>query len=705
MKSHSDFKAVSLKRIEGEGDESSKKSALPSEADQQDQENENKAPAIPKEALRHPSQREIAAIISAFSSGSLGDAERLARTMVRFYPHYPFGWKALGMILNQAGHYQAALPPLAEAIRLSPKDAEVWNTLGNVHRGTGHQREAVTAYQAAIRCYVGHAEAHCNLANTLMIDSMRLTEAIAHSRMAIVLHPALSEAYYNLALSLRQQGLLDNAKWAYQHTLRIRPDFASGWNNLGDVLSALQRTEEARTAYHEAIRLEPLQPMARVNLGNLLREDKCYAEAKSLFRKALLIHPSHAEAWGNLGNVLRDLKLYDEADASYRCALCISPGFTHAYSNWGNLLRDLGRIGPALEVYRKAIPLQPDFAEAYYNQGITQYRAGSVEAARNSYHRAQRLQPEFAEVHLNLGFLYLSEGRYGEGWPLYEWRYKYFGLALKRRIDQVPEWDGCSDLKGRTILLYAEQGLGDTIQFSRFAHVIHRRGARVILEIQQSLVNLMSGLASDIQVVAQGETQVGYDCHFPLMSLPFVLGTTIETIPPYGLAWEPDPALIARWEDQLGPRRKLRIGLVLSGNPEHVNDQLRSIPWHTASHLASDDVEFFCLQKVVRPLDQEFIDGTENIRRFDAVIEDFVDTAILCELMDLVISVDTSVAHLSASLGRPTWVILPAMPDWRWMLGRQDSPWYPTVRLVRKPNDVPWESLFAELKKDLSEWG
>jgi tetratricopeptide (TPR) repeat protein len=659
----------------------------------------------PKDIPRHPSQRDIKAIIFAFSSGASNDAERLARTMVQLYPSYPFGWKALGMILNQAGHYEDALPLLKEAIRLSPEDAEVWNTLGNSHRGTGNQVEAVTAYQTAIRCHAQHPEAHCNLANTLMIDSRRLTEAIAHSRIAITLQPDLSEAYYNLGVSLRQQGSLENAEWAYERSLRIRPSFANGWNNLGEVLSAMGRTEDARISYHEAIRLDPRHIMARVNLGNLLRELKHYSAAEFIFREALNINPSHVQARGNLGNVLRDLKRYDEANAAYVYAICINPGFSHAYSNWGNLLRDLGQIDSALDAYRKAILLQPDFAEAYYNQGITQYRAGNVEAARKSYHKAQYLKPEFAEVHLNLGFLYLAEGRFGEGWPLYEWRYRYPGFALKRRIDQVPEWDGSTDLSGCTLLLYAEQGLGDTIQFSRFANVVCSMGARVILEIQASLVSLMSGLGDNVRVVAQGETQAGYDYHFPLMSLPLVLGTTLETIPIHRLAWAPDASLIARWEDQLGPHRKLRVGLVLSGNPDHVNDQLRSIPWHTASHLATDGVEFICLQKEVRPLDREFIDSTENIRRFDEAIDDFIDTATLCELMDVVISVDTSVAHLSASLGRPTWVILPAMSDWRWMLGREDSPWYPSVRLVRKPNHVLWENLFAEIKKDLSDWG
>ncbi len=581
---------------------------------------------------------------------------------------------------------------------MKDQDQPIWDSgdhkLGAVKRGLP-LTDLFDKYR-----YPKSAEIYSNLAS-ILIGSGATAQALNACRIAICLNPALFEAGFNLALCFREVKEIELACHWYQRSIRLQPAFARSWKNIGNVFVLLGREDLAEASFTEAIRLDSDDVMARVNLANLLQHRKELRKSQDLLHEAILLEPSMAEAYGNLGNILREQKNHAAAEMAYRRSTAISPDFTEALSNSGNLLRDLGRLDEAKIALQKAICLRPEFADAYYNLGVTLYRCGTVEAAHRSYERAIHLKPDFAEAQLSRGFLFLAEGRYLEGWPYYETRFEYPGFGLRRRLDNAPEWDGLASLSGKSVLLYAEQGLGDTIQFSRFALVLEEMGARVTLEVQEPLKRLLKRLSNGVFVISEQDPKVMYDYQLPLMSLPYRLNTTTETIPSCPQSLKPPPDVASRWRNRLGVAKRPRVGLVLSGNPEHVNDCIRSIPWCHIEKFLSLDVEFVCLQKELRSGDLKFIHETGGIRFFCDSIRDFVDTAALCMEMDLVLSVDTSVAHLAATLGRPTWVMLPSMPDWRWMIDRNDSVWYPTVKLFRKGFHESWECFFEMLGKEI----
>ncbi|MDP3310931.1 MAG: tetratricopeptide repeat protein, partial [Polaromonas sp.] len=387
---------------------------------------------------------------------------------------------------------------------------------------------------------------------------------------------------------------------------------------------------------------------------------------------------------------------------SYDQALALQPDHAQAYNNRGAALRDLQQYQAALDSYERAIALKPDYADAYNNLGVALGDLGRHPEARASYERACDLQPDYAEAHWNLALGDLQVGHFERGWQAYEWRWKREALApgLLRSFPQ-PLWLGTESLEGKTILLHAEQGLGDTLQFSRYARLVAQRGARVILEVQPPLLRLLTGLDGVAQVLAQGSESPPFDCHCPLLSLPLAFKTTLSTMPP-PLAIEKNPDSMARWAARLGTGQRPRIGLVWSGNPGHNNDLHRSIALaDLLGHLPSGP-QYVSLQKDVRATDRATLEARSDILHVGDDLEDFTDTAALCELMDGVVSVDTSVAHLAGTLGRKLWLLLPFNPDWRWMLERTDSPWYPGAVLCRQPAIGDWDSVLSRLGQQIS---
>jgi Tfp pilus assembly protein PilF len=424
--------------------------------------------------------------------------------------------------------------------------------------------------------------------------------------------------------------------------------------------------------------------------------------AKAGYEQILTIQPNHFAALNLLSAIAMQTNQPQLAVDLISKAIEVNPDVASPYYNRGVMLQKLKQHDDAIASYDKAIALNPNYAAAYANRGVALKELKLTEAAVTCYNKAISLDPDFADAHFNKSMVLLSEGDFERGWELYEWRWKCASYTTPRRDFFQPRWNGAESISGKTILLHREQGLGDTIQFCRYARLVADLGANVILEVEQPLVSLLSSsFGAQHQVVAKGSILPPFDIHCPLLSLPLAFKTTIATIPSRQAYLRIDSSKVSKWASKLCGSTKPRIGIVWSGRPAHTNDHNRSIKLFSLIPFIPYAFEYFSLQKEVREDDRATLHAYPNIRHFGDELEDFSDTAALCEQMDIVISVDTSVAHLSAAIGKATWVLLPSSPDWRWLLDREDSPWYPSARLFRQRNAGNWVDVFEEVNAAL----
>ena len=422
------------------------------------------------------------------------------------------------------------------------------------------------------------------------------------------------------------------------------------------------------------------------------------------FDRALSLRPGHAMTHFNRGNALQSLKQSEDALVSYDCAIDIQPDLALAHSNRGNTLQSLKRYKEAVASYDRAIELQPNYAVALYNRGLALHEIKRCKEAVSSYERAIDLQPGFAEAHLNQAISRLLVGDFLRGWQEYEWRMDVKSPGNRKRTFHRPQWIGSENISGKTIFLHSEQGFGDTILFGRYIPLVAARGARVILEVPLPLVELMATVSGVSQIVRRGDAPPDFDMQCPLPSLPLAFGTRLETIPsavPY-LRASPEAAM--NWDARLGAKHRPRIGLAWSGEPTHAGDANRSIPLSSLLSLLDIGATFVSLQKDVRATDATVLQGRSDLLDFRDDLKSFSDTAALVSQLDLVISVDTSVAHLAGALAKPVWVLVPFVPDWRWQLDRDDSPWYPTARVFRQDDARNWAHVIARVHAALSEF-
>ncbi|MGE4048208.1 MAG: tetratricopeptide repeat protein [Acetobacteraceae bacterium] len=394
---------------------------------------------------------------------------------------------------------------------------------------------------------------------------------------------------------------------------------------------------------------------------------------------------------------------YAQAEALAKLALATEPANPELHYLLGHAQYRLSRYQDAEHALRRSILIDPNHARANNDLAAALFALGRDEDAIRHIRAALRLDPTLPEAEETEAIWLLRQGRFREAWPKYEARYRTEKGQGLRRDFACPQWQG-EPIAGRTILLHAEQGFGDAIQFARYVPLVAQRGARVILEVHRGLGRLMAGLTGAQLVLERGQTLPHADLHCPLLSLPLIFGTDLDSIPasvPYLAAQD---ALVFKWRAHLGPRRGLRIGIVWSGNPAHRDDRRRTIPLGRFARLLAprDGCEFHVLQAAVRQDDKPVLASLPHVRDHSLLMPDFADTAALVSLMDVVISVDTSVAHLAGALGWPVWLLLPAMPDWRWMLGRDDSPWYPTFWLFRQRSPGDWDDVLGRVAQQLN---
>lgn len=602
----------------------------------------------------------------------------------------------------RAGRYLEAEQICQQIVSTRPECFDALYVLAVVQATLAKHAPALENYNRALVLQPHHAEALSNRGNTLKALK-RLEEALDSYDRAIALQPD-----YVLALTNRGAVLFDLKRYgealtSYDRALAIRPDHVEALYNRAGTLHALGRYEEALANYDKAINLRPQFAEAYANRGNSLNELNRFDEALNSFDRALMLRPNLVEALCNRGNALNRLKRFEDALTSYDRAVALHPGHAASHYNRGSTLHELGRHEKALASYDRALALQPNYPEALSNRGASLYELRRHGEALESYDRAIALQPDYPEAHWNAASLSLLIGDFARGWTEYEWRWKYETLASAKRNFAQPLWGG-EEMAGKTILLHSEQGLGDTIQFCRYAPLVAARGGRVILEVDKRLHPLMLSLVGVDQVVSAGESLPDFDVHCPLLSLPRVFGTRLTTIPSAGPYLHALPDKSAAWSARLGKRNGHRIGLTWSGNSAHHRDQIRSINLSALLVLLDTEATFISLQKDVRPTDAAVLGDHNDIVQFADALADFSDTAALISNLDLVISVDTSIAHLAGALGRPVWVLLPYLPDWRWLLDRDTSPWYPTARLFRQDDTRQWGGVLARVYDSLCEF-
>lgn len=511
------------------------------------------------------------------------------------------------------------------------------------------------------------------------------------------------DALHLLGMLNHQRGKPAEAHRLIAAALKVQPGSPDALSNLAMVLHALKRDDEALAAIDKALKLAPghLDPLN--NRGNILLDLKRPADAIAAFDAVLAKEPRHLQALVNRGNARTELGEPGQALKDYDAALAMAPFHPLALYNRGNALRALGRMQEALQAYEQALASAPNHPGAWLNRGIALAAFNRHAEALSSYARLLALQPDNAEAHFNNAMSMLTLGDYPGGFAEYEWRWKRVGMATRKEFRRPP-WLGDTPLAGRTILLHAEQGLGDTVMFARYAPLVAGAGAKVVLEAPPELKDLLAGLEGVAAVVARGEALPPFDLHCPLASLPLACKTDLAGVPadiPYLRVPE---ASIAKWRPRLGALTSPRIALAWSGRALHVNDRNRSLPLAQLEPLLSEPgLSFVSVQRELRPGEAEMLAREPRNTHLGGELESFADTAAVLALCDVVVCVDTSVAHVAGALGRPAIVLLPFQPDWRWTLDRDASPWYPAMRLFRQPAIGDWPSVIGRVKDELAK--
>jgi tetratricopeptide (TPR) repeat protein len=640
-------------------------------------------------------------------AGRLPQAEAIYRQVLASEPDHADGLHLLGLVLLQAGHPGGALESITRAVRLQPSNSVYHSSMAAALRGLGRRNEAIASYREALRCKPDNLDLH-NQLGVLLDEGGDVAGAEACYRL-VLRHPAgldlgaaraQVDARFHLANLLVRQKQCDEAISEFRQVLRQRPDFAAAHCNLGAVLFDLAAFEEGERCYREALRCNPAFAEAHGNLGGLLIKLGRLDEAEVSLREARRLKPDFAEALSNLGDLLRMQGRLDEAEICCREALRLKPDYVPAQLTMGNALRESGRFQEAEPCYRAALDRNPTWPEALNNLGTLLFDLGRPDEAIQSLRTALSQKPDYADAHFNLAVALLLAGRFEEGWREYEWRWKQEKKKPHLRGFSQPLWDG-ADLGDRVLLLHAEQGLGDTLQFCRFVPAI-AAGRRVVVEVQRPLLPLLSGLSGFESIVAQGDPLPPFDLHCPLMSLPRVLGITLDTIPQQTPYLRADAQRVAAWRERVALLDGLKVGLVWAGNQTMSGDRRRSMPIERLSALADlPGVSFVSLQKgpgasEPPPPGLSLHDWTDDLR-------DFADTAALIEALDLVIGVDTAVVHLAGALGRPVWLLNRFDRCWRWLLNRDDSPWYPGLRQFRQIQPGDWGSVLQSVRTALEQ--
>jgi tetratricopeptide (TPR) repeat protein len=601
-----------------------------------------------------------------------------------------------GVRLINQNKAEEALALLRRAAELRPDSPDFHHNLGVALAHRGRLDEAIASFHEAIRLKPDGASALSNLGLALAQQG-KIDEAVAAFRDCLRLQPDSVETLHRLGNVLRNARRPADSLPHLQEAVRLRPDSAELRHSLGLTLADLGKSDDAIAAYREALRLDPKYPDALNNLGIVLQNTGRSEEAITCYRQALRLRPHSSETYNNLGVALAARDRHEDAIMAYRSALQLMPDSAAAYSNLGNAFRQIGLVDDALAALDRALQLNPDYGEGYNNKAVALVQAGEPAAAVTCYDRALELKPDYPDAYLNRALARLLLGDYDGGLEDYEWRWKRPGRGMPDW--GRPLWDG-SDPVGRTILLWGEQGLGDTIQYCRYAAVLASRGATPLLCVPELLIRLLRTVPGVTRVESSSDKLPPCSAHAPLMSGMRLFGMRrLDDAPAPVPYLKADPAAAAACRERVRAGADLVVGVVWRGNPQYAGDRIRSVPPELMAPQAKvPGVRLVSLMKETTDAEREAA-GAADIGGADWA--DFAEAAAAFVNLDLVISVDTAAAHLAGALGLPVWIALPSAPDMRWGLGREDSPWYPTARLFRQQRRAEWGAVFERIADEL----
>jgi tetratricopeptide (TPR) repeat protein len=632
--------------------------------------------------------------------GRLEEAERIYAEVLEFDPTTADAWHLMGMVWMGQRQFATAAGFVAHAIRLRPDLPAYHTTLGDMMAAQGRLREASICYDEALRQDPFFTPALVNLGNLLQ-NQGQLREAAAAYARAIEADAGCADAFNNLGNTLGTLGRNQEAMECYREAFRLRPGAPEAPVNMAALCLREHREAEAEEWARLALTLRPGLTQALSNLSIALLNQQRYAEAERFAREAVAQAPEAEHLYSNLASILLQQKRWDEAEQACRRALGLRPVYPEAALNLGAVLEAGDRFEEAAAEYQAAIEMQPQYADAWANLGTVRQAQGRHEEARACFDEALRLAPGHAKAHFCRSLGILADGCLEEGFAEYEWRWKT--LRDAPRANSRLEWNG-EALAGRTILLSAEQGLGDTIQFARYVPLVAGRGGRVIVESQPGAVPVVRSVGGVAQVITVNDPLPDFDVRASLMSLPRIFQTSLATIPNRVPYVSFDQALAARVQKELGARRGVRIGLAWYGNPENAGDRRRSMPIGALVPLrAVPDVEWFNLHAGETARAQARPCGGW-VREILSDAGGLPELAALMSCLDLIVTVDTMPAHLAGALGRPVWNLLCHAPDWRWLKDRDDTPWYPTMRLFRQAQPGDWAAVIERVIQALSSF-
>jgi tetratricopeptide (TPR) repeat protein len=648
--------------------------------------------------------------------GRLAEALDHFAQVTRLKPDYAPAFRARGMVLVALGRAEEALAFLGQAVRLRPEDADANCDLGVGLDAAGRKQMALQCFDRAVAFNPGHAHAHHNRA-ILLAASGRHAEALESYDRAVALQPNNAAAHSNRGSLLHSLGRYRDALASFDRALALDPSLRTAWHNRGLVLGMLGERTEALSSFNRALEIEPDNATTHFERGKVLVTLNRPAEALASYERALARAPDDFQTLLHHAEALQLLDRHAEAIVDLDRATAIDPASWVAHNNRGVALDRVGREPEALESFARAIALNNSSAMPHTNAGNVSKALRRYSDAGLSFDRALAIDPEDAVAAWSQAHLKLLLGDFRGGWPLYDARFRVKALSAPARIMREPRWRGVEAVAGRRLLVHAEEGLGDTIQFCRYIAQVKSRGASVVFEVQAPLKRLLGTLTFGGRLIARGEPVGPIDLETPLLSLPAALGADLATVPrdvPY-LAAEPER--IKFWASRVGGGARFKVGIAWQGNVEaerRVSSRPRSVPLAAFAPLAAmPEVRLVSLQK---GLGREQLPGVNFAGQivdlgedFDHGSDAFIDTAAVMMNLDLVVTSDTSIAHLAGALGRPVWTVLSENPDWRWLTERDDSPWYPTMRLFRMPIGGKWsellESVAAALRSKISGSG
>ena len=538
-----------------------------------------------------------------------------------------------------------------------------------------------------------------NIIGVITVKENNHIEAINFFKKAQKIRPDNNLINFNLGKALSEIGNDLEAIKYYKIAIRLDKNHLGSWLNFANSLYQLERYDEALTHYDQAIKLKPDYAEAYHNKGNIFRKFKRYDEALSYYDQAIRLKPDYVDAFKNMGNTLHQLKRYEEALNNYNEAIRLKPDDYSAYNNIGITLNQLKRYEEALNNYNKAIRLKPDYPDAYNKMGITLHDLARYDEALNNYNEAIRLKPDYAEAYLNKSYVELILGNFVKGWDLYQYRWRvnddnnYFYSHIKLL-------DSISDLKNKKVIVWQEQGFGDVINFSRYIYKLKDLGALVTFVVNKDLAPFFID-QFDCDIKSETNLPDHFDFQIPMLDLPRLFNTTVDNIPFNNVYLRVNDKQKKSWKKKLSlSNNKLNIGLSISGNINHTKNHVRSIPLEKVSPLFSES-QFFLIQKELNDEDKKFLDNNKEIIFLGNEIKNFSDTAAIIENMDLILTVDTSIIHLAGALGKKSFLMLSFSPDWRWLLKRNDTPWYKSVRVFRQETVDNWKTVIDKIKIEI----